>query len=188
MGKLIALINTTPDGFVGSEFVIADAEFHEYVHGLLANTQTVAFGRNTFELFQGVWPPILEGGSPHASQVKMARKLNDIDKTVFSSTLAATKWNNSIIVKSMDAEAINNFKQTSSMNMLTIGSPGLVAALTKLGLVDEYHFSIQPVIAGNEGGVRLFDKISMAARQPLQFVGATQLKSGVVIISYQKAG
>ncbi len=56
MGKVIALINTTPDGFVGSEFVIADAEFHEYVHGLLANTQMVAFGRNTFELFQGYGP------------------------------------------------------------------------------------------------------------------------------------
>ena len=137
MGKVIALINATPDGFYDSEFVIADAEFHECVHGLLANTQTVAFGRNTFELFQGVWPPILENKDAPGSQVKMAKALHDIDKIVFSTTLGSTTWNNSTIVKEIDADKINHFKQSSSKNLLTIGSPGIVAALTRLNIADE---------------------------------------------------
>ncbi len=116
----------------------------------------------------------------------MAQKLNDIDKTVFSSSLLATKWNNSVIVKNIDADTINHFKQNSIKNLLTIGSPGVVAVLTKLGLVDEYHFSIQPVIAGNGGGVRLFDQIRLESRQPLKFAGTKQLGSGVIIINYQK--
>ncbi len=45
MGKLIVLINTTTDGFCDSELVTADQEFHEFVQGLLASTQTVAYGR-----------------------------------------------------------------------------------------------------------------------------------------------
>ena len=185
MGKVIALINATPDGFYDSEFVIADAEFHEFVHGLLSNTQTVGFGRNTFELFQGVWPPILENENAPGSQVKMAKALNDIDKIAFSATLSDTKWHNSTIVKKIDAGEINHFKNSSSKNLLTIGSPGIVAALTQLNLADEYYFPIQPTIAGN-GKVRMFDAIRLEARQPLRFIGSKQLKSGVVILHYEK--
>ena len=56
----MSLINTTPDGFVDARYVTPDSEYFEFTHGLLADTRTVAFGRNTFELFQNRWPPILE--------------------------------------------------------------------------------------------------------------------------------
>lgn len=186
MGKIKIVLNTSPDGFCGHEFVIADAEFHEFVHGLLSNTQTVAFGRKTFELFQEVWPKVLESDNQPGSQVKMAQALNDIDKKVFSTTLNHMKWNNSSIARKINRQEIDDFKQSSHKDMLTIGSPGIVAALTKLDLVDEYHFALQPTIAG-KGTVRLFDKINLDAGQPLRFAGVKQLRSGVVIISYLKA-
>ncbi|WP_295801500.1 dihydrofolate reductase family protein [Mucilaginibacter sp.] len=184
MGKVISLINTTPDGFVDSQYVNADAEFHEFVHGLLGETQTVAFGRNSFELFQQIWPAILEKEGAAESQVRMAKALTDKSKYVFSSGLTATTWSNSTIVKAVETSAINQFKQPGQQGLLTIGSPGLIAELTKQQLVDDYYFCIQSVIAGN-GGVRLFDKLTLDARQPLKFVESRQLKSGVVIIHYQ---
>lgn len=184
MGKIISLINTTPDGFCDSQYVNADGEFHEFVHGLLANTQRVAFGRGTFQLFQDVWPPILENRGAPVSQIRMAQALNDIPKTVFSSALDSTKWNNSSIVRTIDPEDINKHKNSGGRNMLTIGSPGVVASLTKFNLVDEYYFSIQPVIAGG-GNVRLFDKLQLSGRRPLNLKGTTQLKSGVIILHYQ---
>lgn len=73
MGKVHVLINTTPDGFCDSDLVIADHEFHDFVHSLLADIQTVAFGRNTFELFQQVWPGVLQNEQSPAAQVKMAQ-------------------------------------------------------------------------------------------------------------------
>ena len=185
MGKLISLINVTPDGFCGSELVIADAEFHEFVHGLLADTHTVGFGRNTFEMFQGIWPPMLEKEGHPASQVKMARALHDKNKTVFSSTLNSTSWHNSTITQTINAEDIDRIKRGSDKNLLTIGSPGLVATLTKMNVVDEYYFSLQPVIAGHSG-VRLFDKTGLDARLPLKPAGIKQLQSGVIIIHYVK--
>jgi len=115
----------------------------------------------------------------------MAQALNDIDKTVFSATLGSTQWNNSTIVKKLEAGEINDFKQTGKKNLLTIGSPGIVATLTRLNLADEYYFSIQPTIAGH-GHVRLFDTIKLDARQPLKFIDATPLKSGVIILHYEK--
>jgi dihydrofolate reductase len=186
MGKVISLINTTPDGFVDSQYVNADAEFHEFVHGLLAAAKTVAFGRNSFELFQNIWPAILEKDSQPESQVKMARALTDMPKLVYSSTLETTTWNNSTIVRTLEAGQIDSFRQDGEKGLLTIGSPGLVATLTELKLADEYYFCIQPVIAGS-GSVRLFDKIRLDIRQQLKFVAAKQLKSGVVILNYQKA-
>lgn len=186
MGKLISLINITADGFADSQYVIADAEFHEFVHSLLATTHTVAFGRGSFELFQGVWPPILEKENSPVSQLKMAKALNDIPKSVYSSTLETTTWNNSTIVQSIDPAQINQIKIQEEKNLLTIGSPGMIAALTQYNLVDEYYFAVQPLIAGN-GNVRMFDQLKLSTKQPLKFISSKQLKSGVVIINYQKA-
>jgi len=185
MGKVICLINITADGFVDSNYVIADAEFHEFVHGLLANTHTVGFGKSTFELFQGIWPPILEKDNQSASQVKMAKALNDMPKIAYSSTLQTTTWNNSTITKSVNPDQLQQMKRDSEKDLLTIGSPGILAALTKLDLVDEYYFPVQPLIAGG-GNVRLFDQLNLDNRQPLKFIGSKQLKSGVVINHYQK--
>jgi dihydrofolate reductase len=185
MGEVISLINTTPDGFVDSQYVNADAEFHEFVHGLLADAKTVAFGRNSFELFQIIWPSILEKDGQPESQVRMAKALTDMPKVVYSTTLKTTTWNNSTIAQTIDAGQINSFKKGSEKGLLTIGSPGLVAALIEMQLADEYYFCIQPVIAGS-GSVRLFDKLGLDTRQPLKFVAAKQLKSGVMILNYQK--
>ncbi|MFB9841181.1 dihydrofolate reductase family protein [Mucilaginibacter ginsenosidivorans] len=186
MGKIVSLINTTPDGFVDSQYVIADAEFHEFVHGLLADSSTVAFGKNSFALFQTIWPAILEKEGQPESQLRMARELTDMPKAVYSSTLKTTTWSNSSIVNTIDVNKMNTFKKEGQKGLLTIGSPGLVAALTQMKLVDDYYFCIQPVIAGS-GSVRFFDKISLDARRPLKFVDSKLLRSGVMIIHYQRA-
>ena len=185
MGKIISLINTTPDGFVDSQYVNADAEFHEFVHGLLAETQTVAFGRNSFELFQQIWPAILKKEGVAESQVRMARALTDKPKIVYSSALTETTWKNSTIVKAIDQNQLSSFKRSGEKGLLTIGSPGLVAALTELKFVDDYYFSVQPLIAGS-GNTRLFEKIKLDNRQPLKFIETIPLKTGVLIIHYQR--
>jgi len=182
MGKIVCLINVTADGFCDSQYVNADAEFHEFVHGLLAGAATVGFGRGSFELFQGVWPPLLEHPGKPESQVRMAQALHDKDKIAFSTTLKEVSWAHSRIVGRADAELIGWYKE-GGKGLLTIGSPGLLASLSAMGVVDDYYFSIQPVIAGG-GSVRLFDKLRLEARQPLQFVDAVRLGSGVNILHY----
>jgi dihydrofolate reductase len=183
MGKIMSLINTTPDGFVDSQYVNADAEFHEFVHGLLDEIQTVAFGRNSFELFQHIWPAVLEKSDGPQSQVRMAKALTDKPKQVYSSELTSTTWNNSTIVKAIDVDVINQFKKADQKGLLTIGSPGLIAALTQKKLVDDYYFCIQPTIAGS-GNVRLFDKAKLETCYPLKFVKTKLLESGVIILQY----
>jgi len=184
MGKIIALINITADGFCDSQYVNANAEFHEFAHTLLAGAANVGFGRNSFELFQQVWPAVLEKEGQPASQVRMAKTLTDMPKLVFSETLETFTWRNSTIVNLADAALISRYKTAGSGDLLIIGSPGLIANLTRQGLVDDYYFSVQPVIAGG-GSVRLFDKLQLDARQPLQYKESKALGSGVIIIHYQ---
>ena len=184
MGKLISLINVTLDGFFDSRYVNANAEFHEFVHTLLADTHTIGFGRGSFELFQQIWPAVLANPESAESQRRMARALNDIDKIAFSTTLKETTWANSRI-EIMDAAFIGKMKTGSDKNLLTIGSPGLVGELTRLGVVDEYYFSVQPVMAGG-GNSRMFARENLPERQPLQFVDSRSLASGVQILHYRK--
>jgi len=82
-------------------------------------------------LFQQVWLARLENDDTPEWQVRMAKALNDIPKQVYSPGLNSTTWNNSTIVKAIDVEAINQFKQADQKGLLILGSPGLVAALPK---------------------------------------------------------
>ena len=186
MGRVICMINITADGFVDGKYVITDAEFYEFVHGLMAETETVAYGGNTFKMFQEIWPSRLEDNDTPAYQAKMAKALHDKHKAVYSSTLTTTTWNNSTIVPTVDAEQIKAYKQEGKKGLMTIGSPGLVASLTEKNLVDDYYFCIQPRIAGN-GEVRLFDKLNLDTMRSLKYEDSQQLKNGVHIIHYTNA-
>jgi dihydrofolate reductase len=184
MGKVISLINTTPDGFADARYTIADNEFYEFSQGLLSDIQTIAFGRNTFELFQNLWPSRLESENATEWQIKLAKKLTDMPKVVYSSTLQSTKWINTTIAQKVDSANINSYKQEGKKGLIIHGSLQLVASLTEMKLIDEYYFCIQPFIAGN-GSVRLFDKVNLETNSPLKYIGSKQLKSGVHIIHYQ---
>lgn len=184
MGKVMSLVNTTPDGIVDGKYAVIDAEFYEFTHGLLSDIRTVAFGRNTFELFQNRWPPVMEDERAPEWKVRMAKVLTDKHKAVYSSSLKTTTWNNASIVQKVDTGHINAYKQKGEEGLLTLGSLGLVAALTEMKLIDDYYFCIQPLIAGS-GGERLFDKMNLNTRQSLKYVDSKQLKSGVHIIHYQ---
>ncbi|WP_276502062.1 hypothetical protein [Terrimonas pollutisoli] len=52
MRKLIASINMTLDGFCDHTAMIADVELHENANELLKNTDTILFGRVTYQLME----------------------------------------------------------------------------------------------------------------------------------------
>jgi dihydrofolate reductase len=110
--------------------------------------------------------------------------LRDKNKTVYSSTLKTATWKNSTILQKVDAGQINSHKQASSVGLLVLGSLSLVAVLTEMGLIDDYYFCIQPVIAGE--GERLFATMNLTTSRPLKYVDSEQLKSGVHIIHYRR--
>ena len=71
----------------------------------------------------------------------------------------------------------------SNKDIIISGSPGLVSEFTKLGLIDEYYFLVQPMISGN--GKRLFEAIKLDERRNLKLVDKQVFKSGIVSLCYQ---
>jgi dihydrofolate reductase len=69
------------------------------------------------------------------------------------------------------------------LNIL-IGGVAIPSQLIELGLVDEYHFVVQPLIAGE--GRRLLEGISLQEKLQLKLVESKIFKSGCVALRYLK--
>ena len=184
MGKVIVLISVTPDGFADAQNVMVDPEFFEFTLALMSVADAAAFGRHTFEMFQERWPQRLLDENTLDWVRNMAQALNDIPKVVFSSTLEQTSWANSAISKQLNAEYIDDFKSLHRGALLTFGSLSLVEQLTKMNLVDDYYFNIQPILPG-KGDARFFSRFNLDVTRPLKFVESIPLASGALILHYQ---
>jgi dihydrofolate reductase len=106
--------------------------------------------------------------------------VEDIPKIVFSRTLTEATWNNTRLIKDNVAEEILKLKQEPGKDLVIFGSPGLSTDLMNLGLIDEYRFTVHPVIVGE--GLSVFKNNN--AKSKLKLLETTTLKSGVVTLHY----
>jgi dihydrofolate reductase len=74
-------------------------------------------------------------------------------------------------------------KQEQGKNIL-IGGVTIPSQLIELGLVDEYHFVVQPIVVGE--GRRLLEDIRLRERLQLKLVESKIFKSGCVALRYLK--
>ena len=65
-----------------------------------------------------------------------------------------------------------------------MGGVDLPSQLIELGLVDEYHFVIQPIVVG--AGRRLLEGTNLPERLQLKLVESKILESGCVALRYLK--
>ena len=108
-------------------------------------------------------------------------EINKISKIVFSKSLKRVDWENSQILNEINPKEIATMKGSSGKNILIVGSASIVQQLTNLGLIDEYHFVIHPIILGV--GKPLF--INTQERVKLNLLDTRTFKNGVVLIRYQ---
>lgn len=65
--------------------------------------------------------------------------------------------------------------------MLIAGSASIVQQFTNLGLIDEYHLLVHPVILGK--GKSLFQNIT--EKHPLKLLETRTFENGAVLLHYQ---
>ena len=166
--------------FVGESF---DEEMGRYEDDIVNTGDTLVLGRVTYESFAGSWPHVPDKPDVSEGEKAYARKLNSMRKIVFSRTLGSAEWNNSVLLREIDPDAIKHWKQEDGKDMLIYGSASLVQQLTNLGLIDEYQLLVHPVVLG--GGKPLLKNIT--DKQRLKLVSAKPFRSGVVLLTYQRA-
>lgn len=141
------------------------------------NAGSLLFGRRTYEDFYSVWP--------NRADNPFTPILNNTQKYVASTTLKEQlPWSNSTLLDGDVGDAVAALKERSEKDIVTLGSGELVRSLMRRNLIDEFVFSIHPLILGS--GRRLFADDGVFAT--LRLVGATTTSTGVVIATYQPAG
>ena len=185
MRKLIFAINITLDGCCDHTKGIPDDETMAYFTNITSESDTFIYGRKTYELMIPYWPDMAKNNSGHtAADNEFAKAFDSVDNiVVFSKTLEQAEGKNTRIVRTGLKEEILKLKQAPGKNLLT-GGVNIPAQLLELGLIDEFHFVIHPIIAGE--GVRLFDSAVLPEFLQLKLIGSTFFKSGCVAHRYSK--
>lgn len=106
----------------------------------LAEAGVHAMGRRSYEIMGPHWT---------ASEGPIATAMNETPKAVFSNTLQNADWGPAEIFGGDLAAAIADLKSRDDAGTILVhGGPHFAKALTRLGLVDEYHLSTVPIAIG----------------------------------------
>jgi len=183
MRNVIYAINITVDGCCDHTKTIADEELLEYYTHLMRDVDLLVFGRKTYQLMVPYWPDVARNRSETKAEIEFAQTFDSINKIVFSRSLDSAEGTNTRIVRTNLRDEILKLKKEQGKNIL-IGGVTVPSQLIELGLVDEYHFVVQPVVAGE--GRRLSEGISLQERLQLKLVDSKIFKSGCAALRYLK--
>ena len=99
----------------------------------------------------GTWPDWMADW-----MLPFARTIDGAKKYVVSSTLDRVDWNAELVQGDL-GDAVQRLKQEPGKGLF-VGGVTLPLALADLGLIDEYEFIVQPMLAGH--GPTLFAGLS----------------------------
>jgi dihydrofolate reductase len=186
MRNLIFGINVTIDGCCDHTRPNSDGEVHEYFTNIMQDADLLVYGRKTYQLMVPFWPEY-EKQHPGENSVinDFARKFNSTNKIVFSRTLENVEEKNTRIIRSNLEEEIKKLKQEEGKSILT-GGVSLPSQLIELGLVDELHLVIHPIITGE--GRRFLDRTSLQKNLPMTLIESKRFSSGGFALRYLKQG
>jgi dihydrofolate reductase len=188
MRRLIVTMWQSLDGFIAGpngemDWVTDhyDAQMGEYETNVIENADTLLLGRITYASFAGAWPSVPDNPDVSEEERAYARKLNAMNKVVFSRTLARAEWIHSTLVHEDIGGAVTALKEQAGADILIYGSASIVRQLTELHLIDEYQLLIYPVVLGS--GKSLF--AGLEKRAELKLVRSLIHESGVAELTYR---
>jgi len=180
MRKLIFAINTTLDGCCDHTKFYPDEETMPYFVRLTRDADAFVYGRKTYQLMVPYWPD----AAKEDPSDEFAQAFDAVKKIiVFSQSLDNPTEEKTRIVHTGLQDEILKLKQEPGKNILT-GGVTIPSQLAELGLIDEYHFVVHPIVIGE--GRRLFEGINLQEKLQLKLVESTVFNSGVVVLRYLK--
>lgn len=202
MRKIVAFDRVTADGYFSGpegnlDWTVPDAEIDKLGGDAVPGSgNMLIFGRRTYQMFESFWPHVLKNDSaeapdPHApgrqsaAMRNMAVWIHEATKIVFSKTLrdGDVSWHNSRLLHDVDLASIDALKQEpGSDDIMIFGSGQVVSTLTVLGLIDEYHLIVSPLMLG--GGKTLVNGV--ASRTALDLLDVERYASGNVMLKYAR--
>jgi len=185
MRNVIYAINLTLDGRCDHTKFNPDDEMLEYFTHLTRDADTFVYGRKTYQLMVPYWPDVAKNPSGQTkADYEFAKAFDAINKIiVFSQSLASPEGEKTRIVRTSLHDEILKLKREPGKNIFT-GGVTIPSQLAELGLIDEYHFVVHPIVLGE--GRRLFEGINLQEKLRLELVESKTFKSGCVALRYLK--
>jgi dihydrofolate reductase len=186
MRKILYWVHQSVDGFIEGpngefDWPALGPELSAYSRALNDRVDTFLYGRRVWDMMSAFWPHA-ESMSTDEHDLQFAPVWRATPKIVFSRTLEKADWNTRVIGENL-AEELTALKQQPGKDMLLTGGSNLPTTLTRLGLIDEYHIVVHPVVLG--GGKPLFQELK--DRINLQLVESRTFDSRTVLLRYQRA-
>jgi dihydrofolate reductase len=180
MRKLKLQVQMSVDGYIAGlngemDFLVQnwDNELKKYVTELTEPIDCIVLGRKLAQGFIPYWAshPEEEG----------AAIFNTTNKVVFTKTLDRSEWDNTVLAKGDLVEEITKLKKQDGKDIIAYGGASFVSALIKHGLIDEFHFFINPTVIGS--GMTIFRELY--SKQHLRLVKSTSFDCGIVVLHYE---
>lgn len=121
-----------------------DDEVNDFFIEQMKNSDTILFGRKTFEVMENYWPT----KEAFATDPIVATMMSRFLKIVFSTTRNSSGWDNSKFINSNAPEEIKKLKLNTSKDIFVFGSSDFCKTLIKHELIDEFRLMVNPIILG----------------------------------------
>jgi dihydrofolate reductase len=183
MAKLIYTTISSLDGYVADaegnfDWSVPDEEVHRFVNDLERPIGTYLLGRRMYEVMRYWDSASTDNDEPSAGQ-EYAKIWQATDKIVYSKSLDRVSAGKTRIEREFQPEAIKHLKATATRDV-SVGGPTLAAQALKLGLVDECHLLLSPVVVGG-GNPALPDNVRLG----LELLDERRFGNGVVHLHYR---
>lgn len=176
-------INVTLDGCCHHDAGLPpDEESMAYWTAEMARADSLILGRVTYQMMESAWRRPDDGcwATWIADwQLPFAEAIDQAEKIVVSRTLTAVDWNARLLEGDIGQE-IQRLKEEPG-GSLWVGGVTLPTTLAGLGLIDEYEFVVQPVLAGH--GPTLLS--GLLDRIPLECTHRREFRSGAVAMRFR---
>jgi dihydrofolate reductase len=184
MGNLIFSMGVSLDGFIAGphgeiDWSAPDEELHRFHNDQARALGAHLCGRRLYEVMT-YWETAEEDPSLAEHEREFARIWKLLPKVVFSETLESVEGHARLATDGV-AEEVAKLKEQHSKD-LAVGGAGLASTCTKLGLIDEYHLFVSPVVLG--GGTPYFP--ASEERIDLELVETKTFASRVVYLRYRR--
>jgi dihydrofolate reductase len=182
MAKLIYSAIASLDGYVRDEagrfdWAAPDDEVHAFVNELERPIGTYLYGRLMYETMV-FWESVSTGPDQAAVTRDFAEIWRAADKIVYSRSLQTVSSARTRVARDLDPDSVRRLKETAKAD-IAIGGAELAGQALALGLVDEFHLFLVPIVVG--GGQRaLPDDI----RAELELLHEQRFHNGVVYLRY----
>jgi dihydrofolate reductase len=166
MAKFVFGMNMSLDGYVDHDRFSPEPALFKYFIEQTRNTAGSIYGRGLYELMR-YWDgdDWNQDGRAQDDLRAFAKAWRAMPKWVVSRSLKEVGPNATLI--GGDFEAAMRKLKADLDGEIEVGGPKLAASLTKLGLIDEYHVFLHPVVLGK--GAPFF-----AGVQPLLRLAASE--------------